>query len=70
MPAWRVIEQAEPEFAERVRRLFEAGFNLEARHLLTDWRRIAALAIPGVLVAFAIVQAMLLWLAFSWRIPP
>ena len=25
MPAWRVFEQAEPEFAERVRRLFDAG---------------------------------------------
>ncbi len=25
VPAWRVIEQAEPEFAERVRRLFDAG---------------------------------------------
>ena len=25
MPAWRVFEQAEPEFAQRVRRLFEAG---------------------------------------------
>jgi hypothetical protein len=25
VPAWRVIEQAEPEFAERVRKLFEAG---------------------------------------------
>jgi Pyridoxamine 5'-phosphate oxidase len=25
VPAWKVIEQTEPEFAERVRRLFEAG---------------------------------------------
>ncbi len=25
MPAWRAIEQAEPEFADRVRRLFDAG---------------------------------------------
>lgn len=25
MPAWRTIEQAEPELAERVRRLFDAG---------------------------------------------
>jgi Pyridoxamine 5'-phosphate oxidase len=25
MPAWKVIEQAEPDFAERVRRLFDAG---------------------------------------------
>ncbi len=25
MPAWRAIEWAEPEFAERVRRLFDAG---------------------------------------------
>src|SRR5665647_715682 len=34
--------------------LFEAAFNLEARHLLTDWHRILALAVPGVLVAFAL----------------
>lgn len=25
MPAWRAVEQAEPEFADRVRRLFDAG---------------------------------------------
>ena len=25
MPVWKAIEQAEPEFAERVRRLFDAG---------------------------------------------
>ena len=25
MPAWKAIEQAEPEFARRVRRLFDAG---------------------------------------------
>ena len=25
MPAWKAIEEAEPEFAERVRRLFDAG---------------------------------------------
>src|SRR6202034_4947893 len=25
MPAWKAIEQAEPEFAGRVRRLFDAG---------------------------------------------
>ena len=25
MPAWKTIEQAEPEFAERVRKLFDAG---------------------------------------------
>ena len=34
--------------------LFEAAFNLEARHLLADWRRILALAVPGVLLAFAL----------------
>ena len=34
--------------------LFEAAFNLEARHLIADWRRILALAVPGVLVAFAL----------------
>jgi monovalent cation:H+ antiporter, CPA1 family len=37
--------------------LFEASFNLEARHLITDWRRILALAVPGVLVAFALTAA-------------
>ena len=37
--------------------LFEAAFNLEARHLVADWRRILALAVPGVLVAFAITAA-------------
>lgn len=41
--------------------LFEAGFNLEARHLLTDWRRVAALAVPGVLVAFVITGAGVYW---------
>jgi hypothetical protein len=25
VPAWKAIEQAEPEFAGRVRRLFDAG---------------------------------------------
>jgi len=25
VPAWRAVEQAEPEFADRVRRLFDAG---------------------------------------------
>lgn len=25
MPAWRIIEEAEPEFAARVRRMFDAG---------------------------------------------
>ena len=34
--------------------LFEAAFDLEARHLLTDWRRVLILAVPGVLVAFAL----------------
>ena len=34
--------------------LFEAAFNLEARHLRDQWRRILALAVPGVLVAFAL----------------
>ena len=36
--------------------LFEAAFNLEASHLITDWRRILALAVPGVLVAFALTS--------------
>jgi CPA1 family monovalent cation:H+ antiporter len=34
--------------------LFEAAFNLEARHLREQWRRIVTLAVPGVLVAFAL----------------
>ena len=34
--------------------LFEAGFDLEARRLVQDWRRIVVLAVPGVLVAFAL----------------
>ena len=34
--------------------LFEASFNLEAGHLRDQWRRIAALAVPGVLVAFGL----------------
>jgi CPA1 family monovalent cation:H+ antiporter len=29
--------------------LFEAAFNLEAAHLRDQWRRILALAVPGVL---------------------
>ena len=37
--------------------LFEAAFNLEARHLVSEWRRILALAVPGVLVAFALTAA-------------
>ena len=49
--------------------LFEAGFNLEARHLLTEWRRIAALAIPGVLVAFALVGLGVHWLdGTTWTV--
>jgi len=34
--------------------LFEAGFHLDAAHLRDQWRRILALAVPGVLVAFAL----------------
>jgi monovalent cation:H+ antiporter, CPA1 family len=37
--------------------LFEAAFNLEARHLMSEWRRILVLAVPGVLVAFALTAA-------------
>jgi monovalent cation:H+ antiporter, CPA1 family len=37
--------------------LFEAAFNLETRHLFGDWRRILALTVPGVLVAFALTAA-------------
>ena len=34
--------------------LFEAAFNLEASHLRDQWRRVLALAVPGVLVAFGL----------------
>ena len=34
--------------------LFEAAYNLEATQLRDQWRRIAALAVPGVFVAFAL----------------
>lgn len=34
--------------------LFEAAYNLEAELLRDQWRRIVALALPGVLVAFAL----------------
>ena len=34
--------------------LFEAGFHLDAAHLRDQWRRILALAVPGVLVAFGL----------------
>lgn len=37
--------------------LFEAAFDLEARHLLRDWRRVLVLAVPGVLVAFVLTAA-------------
>jgi len=37
--------------------LFEASFDLEARHLRRQWRRILVLAVPGVLVAFALTAA-------------
>ncbi len=49
--------------------LFEAGFNLEAQHLLADWRRIAALAVPGVLVAFVITGSGVYWLGgTTWTV--
>src|SRR5512140_390285 len=34
--------------------LFESAYNLEATLLRDQWRRIAALAFPGVLLAFAL----------------
>ena len=37
--------------------LFEAAFDLEARHLLTDWPRVLVLAVPGVLLAFILTAA-------------
>jgi hypothetical protein len=36
VPAWKAIEQAEPEFAERVRRLFEAGRHKSIATLRAD----------------------------------
>jgi CPA1 family monovalent cation:H+ antiporter len=49
--------------------LFEAGFNLEAKHLLTDWRRIVALSVPGVLVAFVITGVGVHWLGgTTWTV--
>ena len=36
MPAWKTIEQAEPEFAQRVQRLFDAGRHKTIATLRTD----------------------------------
>jgi hypothetical protein len=36
VPAWKAIEQAEPEFAERVRRLFDAGRHKTVATLRAD----------------------------------
>jgi hypothetical protein len=36
VPAWKEIEQAEPDFAERVRRLFEAGRHKTIATLRSD----------------------------------
>lgn len=36
MPAWKAIEQAEPEFARRVRRLFDAGRHKTIATLRSD----------------------------------
>ena len=36
MPSWTMVERAEPEFAERVRRLFEAGRHKTIATLRTD----------------------------------
>ena len=36
VPAWKAIEQAEPEFAERVRRLFDAGRHKSIATLRSD----------------------------------
>ena len=49
--------------------LFEAAFNLEAASLREQWRRIAAFAIPGVLVAFALTALGVHWLGgLSWTL--
>lgn len=37
--------------------LFESAFDLEARYVLRDWRLILVLAVPGVLVAFALTAS-------------
>jgi Pyridoxamine 5'-phosphate oxidase len=36
VPPWRAVEQAEPEFADRVRRLFDAGRHKTIATLRTD----------------------------------
>jgi CPA1 family monovalent cation:H+ antiporter len=49
--------------------LFEAAFDLEARHLLTDWRRVLVLAVPGVLVAFVLTALGVRYLGgLTWGI--
>ena len=49
--------------------LFEASFNLEARNLLGEWRRILVLAVPGVLVAFAVTAAGMYFLgSLTWSL--
>ncbi len=49
--------------------LFEAGFNLEARRLAQDWRRVLVLAVPGVLVAFALTAVGVRYLGgVTWAV--
>ncbi len=49
VPAWKAIEQAEPEFAERVRRLFDAGRHKTIATLRAD----RSPRISGIECAFA-----------------
>ncbi|HTX68904.1 MAG TPA: sodium:proton antiporter [Thermoleophilia bacterium] len=49
--------------------LFEAGYNLEAALLRDQWRPIAVLAFPGVLVAFGLTAAGVHWLGgLAWGV--
>lgn len=46
--------------------LFEAAWNLDARHLLSAWKPISALAVPGVALTTLIVAAALALVGFPW----
>ncbi len=55
--------------------VFEAAYNLHFRELRANWRTIATLAVPGVIVAIALTTALMMGAftalglepAFSWR---
>lgn len=49
--------------------LFEASFNLNVRHLFQHWRAITVLAVPGVLVSFALTAVGMHYLGSqAWSI--